>query len=220
MSNTSPGKIILETADYIVLDKAAGVLAQKDKSGVPAVADLLQKISPQSFLAPVHRLDRNTSGLLLLAKNSASAKFLTEALQAGNVHRTYLAIVKGDPGVRGTIDAPLAKDEEANEVSVSENGKEAVTNFERVELWGASSLVKIQLETGRSHQIRAHFAHIRCPLIGDKKYAKKPWSEIFSRQALHAAELQFPDPRTGKMEVAYAPMPKDMQDLAKKLKAT
>ncbi len=212
------GKIILENADYLVLDKAAGVLSQKDKSGAPAVADLLQKIIPMPFLAPVHRLDRNTSGLLLLAKNSVAAKFFTEALQAGEVHRTYLAIVKGDPGSKGTIDAPLAKDEEANEVSVSSDGKAAITHFERIELFPASALVKVELETGRSHQIRAHFAHIRCALIGDKKYAKKPWSEIFSRPALHATQLHFPDPKTGKILQAHAPMPEDMVKLKAKLK--
>ncbi len=186
--------IIFENEKLIAVDKPAGILSQKDKSGEDALADHLKKQILQSghkcdFLAPVHRLDRNTSGIILLAKSSAAAKELTQEIQAGNLHRTYLAIVKGFPGESGQYDFPLEKDEKNNEVSVSEDGKEAITQFSCLQKLGNSSIMKVKLLTGRSHQIRAHFSHAGHALIGDRKYAKKPWSEIFERPALHAYEL-------------------------------
>lgn len=211
--------IVWENPDALVLNKPAGLLSQKDKSGVPDAADLLKKELGLSFLAPVHRLDRNSSGLLLLAKNSSAAAKLTENLKEREIQRSYLAIVKGDPGEKGTIDAPLSKDEDRNETSVETTGKEAITHFVRRERMNAASLVEVTLETGRSHQIRAHMAHIKCCLIGDRKYGKKPWSEIFSRPALHAFRLIFPNPASGSLERVEVPLPGDMQELLKKLGA-
>lgn len=209
-------QIIFENEKWMAVDKPAGILSQKDKSGDEALADILKKQIQQSgkkcdFLAPVHRLDRNTSGIILLGKTSNGAKELTDEIQAGRLHRTYLAIVKGYPGETGRYDFPLEKDEKNNEVSVSEDGKEAITDFTCLQKLGNSSIVKIQLLTGRSHQIRAHFSHAGHALIGDKKYAKKPWSDIFERPALHAYEI------TVGSSTLRAPIPTDFSALITKL---
>ena len=185
--------ILQDTPGFLVVNKPAGVLSQKDKTGDDDLAALLQKsIGPFPFLAPIHRLDRNTSGIILLAKNAESARELSGWLKSGLIKRRYLALVKGDPGESGRYDFPLRKNEQTNEVFVHPTGELAVTLFRREQKLANSSLVKVELETGRSHQIRAHFAHAGHSLLGDKKYAKKPWSEIFIRPALHSAEIELP----------------------------
>jgi RluA family pseudouridine synthase len=215
--------IIHEEAGFLAVNKPAGVLSQKDKSRDPDLAEILQKEfarkgKPLPFLAPVHRLDRNTSGMILLAKTPTAARELTEWLQEGRIHRTYLAVVKGDPGERGRYEFRLRKNEKTNEVFVDAAGDEAVTEFTRERKMGNSSLVRVRLLTGRSHQIRVHFAHAGHALLGDKKYAKKPWSEIFGRPALHAVEVELPEsdsPET--LKKFTAPLPQDMKDLLQKL---
>lgn len=212
--------IVYEEPGFFVVNKPAGVLSQKDKSGDEDLAALIQKDfartgAPLAFLAPVHRLDRNTSGLIILAKSSEAARELTDWLQSKKIQRTYLAIVKGDPGESGRFDFRLRKNEKTNEVFVDTKGEEAVTEFKRERKMGNSSLVRVRLITGRSHQIRVHFAHAGHALLGDKKYAKKPWSEIFSRPALHSAELEMPEPcRARKIE---AKLPEDMKKLLAQL---
>jgi len=214
--------IVFEDTGFLIVNKPAGILSQKDKSGDEDLAAILQNSfkkvgAPLPFLAPVHRLDRNTSGLILLAKNSETARQLSEQLKAGRINRTYVAIAKGDPGENGRYDFRLKKNTKTNEVTVNAEGEEALTEFRRLQRLGNSSLMQIRLLTGRSHQIRVHFAHAGHALIGDKKYAKKPWSEIFGRAALHAAELEFPDADGRKMKTVKAPLPRDMQELLIKL---
>jgi RluA family pseudouridine synthase len=208
--------ILFNGEDYLAVSKPAGVLSQKDKSGDKDLAAILKKELEKGgakipFLAPVHRLDRNTSGLLLLARTSAAAKRLTEWMQEGKIRKTYLAVVKGDPGESGRYDFPLWKDEKKNQSFVRASGDEALTEFKRLEKMGSTSLVEVRLRTGRSHQIRAHFAHAGHALIGDRKYGKKPWSEIFHRPALHAFRLELPG---AKIE---CPPPEDMKELHAKL---
>lgn len=202
---------------FLVVNKPAGVLSQKDKSGEEDLASLLKKDLEKKgekvpFLAPVHRLDRNTSGLLILARNPQAARELTDWLQAGKIKKTYLAIVKGDPGESGRYDFPLKKDEKKNQSFVSDRGDAALTEFTRLQKMGSSSLVEVNILTGRSHQIRAHFAHTGHALIGDRKYGKKPWSEIFPRPALHAHRLEIPPAL--RLE---CPLPEDMRELLKKM---
>ncbi|RZA04737.1 MAG: RNA pseudouridine synthase [Proteobacteria bacterium] len=214
-------KILFEAPDFMAVDKPAGVLSQKDKSGEPDLAELMKKElakkgKPLGFLAPAHRLDRNTSGLILLAKSPEGARKLTGWIRDGRMGKTYLAIVKGDPGEAGQYDFALEKDSETNQVFVSEDGAEALTSFKRVQFLGNSSLVEVTLHTGRSHQIRAHFAAAGHALLGDKKYAKKPWSEIFGRPALHAWRLELP-PEAGLKGALEAPLPEDFRSLLLKL---
>lgn len=203
--------ILHEGEGFLVVNKPAGVLSQKDKSGDADLAELLQRDLKLPFLAPVHRLDRNTSGLIVLAKTPEAARALTDKLKRKDIRRTYLAIAKGDPGESGRYEWRLRKNEKTNEVFVDPKGEEAVTEFTREKKMGNSSLVRVRLLTGRSHQIRVHFAHAGHALLGDRKYAKKPWSEIFARPALHAYELEIDG------EVFTAPLPQDMRELLKKL---
>jgi RluA family pseudouridine synthase len=214
--------ILFRNEDFLVVNKPAGVLSQKDKSGDEDLAALLKKSLEKAgekipFLAPVHRLDRNTSGLLILALHSAAARELTEIIQAGKLEKVYLALVKGNPGANGRFDFPLKKDEKTNQSFVDEDGAEAITEFTQRQFFGNSSLMEVRILTGRSHQIRAHFAAAGHALLGDRKYAKKPWSEIFPRPALHAHRLVIEGKETIKVE---APLPADMQEMVKKLGAT
>ena len=214
-------KVLYRAGDIVAVEKPAGLLSQGDRSGDPDVAKVLKaqweaEGERVPFLAPVHRLDRNTSGVLILAASAAAARKLTEAFQSGTVEKTYLAVVKGDPGENGRYEFPLAKDEDANQAYVSADGRPALTLFSRRDFFGNSSLVEVRILTGRSHQIRAHFAEARHPLLGDRKYAKKPWSEIFSRPALHAHRIRFTLPGAAPVEIESA-LPDDMRALVARL---
>jgi RluA family pseudouridine synthase len=212
--------IVHSEADFFAIDKPAGVLSQKDRTGDADAAALLKnelekKGQRVDFLAPVHRLDRNTSGLLLLARTKNGAAELTEILKERSLKKIYLAVAKGDPGEKGDYVFPLKKDNAENQVYEDECGLEAHTEFRRLQKLGNSSLMEILLHTGRPHQIRAHFSLGGHALLGDKKYGKKPWSEIFSRPALHAFRLELP--WRGDLLKLQAPLPQDMQELLQKL---
>ncbi len=210
--------ILYKDEEFIAVNKPAGILSQKDKSGDPDIADLVKKkLQLRDFLAPVHRLDRNTSGILLLARNSSTANEFSTYIKKGALKREYLAITKGDPGESGSYNFRLIKNEEKNIVYVDESGQEAETHFQRIERMGNSSLVKVKIITGRSHQIRIHFSHAGHALIGDPKYAKKPWSELFHRPALHAYELTLPANQKRKELLLRAPVAEDFLTLLTKL---
>jgi RluA family pseudouridine synthase len=213
-------EILEKNTDFIVVNKPAGILSQKDKSGDEDVAQLLKKQLEKSgstipFLHPVHRLDRNTSGILVLALNPNAAKSLSEGIQSDEWEKIYLAIVKGDPGEKGEFQQPLKKNEKLNKSFVSADGDSAHTEFQRIQKVGSMSLVKVKLHTGRSHQIRAHFAEAGHSLVGDRKYGKKPWSELFARPALHAHKLKFSFQE--KIFSIECPLAKDMEDFLKKV---
>lgn len=208
-------EILVENENFLVINKPAGVLSQKDQSKEPCVSDLLSQERGGAFLHPVHRLDRNTSGILVLAKSSSAAKTLSLGIQGNLWKKTYLALVKGNPGERGRIDLPLKKDESKNLSKVDPKGEPAVTEFQRIDFNGSMSLVKIDLLTGRSHQIRVHFSHLGHALIGDRKYGKKPWSELAGRPLLHAHELEFEF--SGKPYKIHCPIPKDFRDFLDKV---
>lgn len=208
-------KILHEEKDFLVIDKPAGLLSQQDKSGDPCAAEVMKKHGANGFLAPVHRLDRNTSGVLVLAKNKEAAAQWGEMFRGRDMEKTYLAIVKGDPGAKGEYNFPLKKNNDENQVYEDESGAEALTEFRQLQKLGNSSLVEIRLHTGRPHQIRAHFSLAGHALIGDKKYGKKPWSEIFHRPALHAHKLIAI--WNGKKIAIKAPIPQDFSELLLKL---
>lgn len=215
---------ILFNDDHIlILNKPAGLLSQPDKTQAPDVAETLktfltQNNSPTPFLAAVHRLDRNTTGTLVLAKNQKIAQNLSDQIFQNKMERHYSAIAKGDTGDEGTINLPLTKNEKTNEVRVDPKGKSAITNFKRIEKLPNSSFLDIWLETGRSHQIRVHLAHEKHPLLGDKKYAPRPWCDIFHRPALHARSVKFAHPITKNQIFVEAPLPDDMKELLQSLR--
>jgi 23S rRNA pseudouridine1911/1915/1917 synthase len=220
-----PLKIVYEDADLIVIDKPAGLVVHPG-AGVPdrTLMNALLAHAPALAGVPragiVHRLDKDTSGLLVVAKNVSAQAKLAEQLAARTVRRVYLALVQGDPPASGRIDAPIGRDARARtRMAVTRRGKEARTSYRVLERYGHAALVECRLETGRTHQIRVHFQHIRHPLVGDTVYRRGTRHGVtFPRQALHAAELSLVHPASGKTMTWRSPLPRDMQKLLKSLR--
>ncbi|HWJ02048.1 MAG TPA: RluA family pseudouridine synthase, partial [Verrucomicrobiae bacterium] len=159
-------------------------------------------------IRPLHRLDRETSGCVLFAKDSQTQTLLEKALQDGSLKRTYLALVEGmvEPPT-GTIDAPIGPHPSLpNRRAVNQkNGDQAITHYRTVQNFAEASLLELSLETGRTHQIRVHLAHIGHPVIGDRMYGKR--SGLISGQALHAVSLRFRHPVEDREVNVEAPLP-------------
>ena len=220
-----PLEIVFEDRDVIVIDKPAGLVVHPG-AGVPdrTMMNALLAHAPELASVPragiVHRLDKDTSGLLVVARNVVAQANLAEQLASRTVRRVYLALVHGDPPASGMIDAPVGRDVRARtRMAVTRRGKDARTRYRVLERYGRAALVECRLETGRTHQIRVHFQHIRHPLIGEPVYRRGTRHAVsFSRQALHAAELELVHPRTGKPVQWRSPLPADMAALLERLR--
>ncbi|QDX00943.1 RluA family pseudouridine synthase [Staphylococcus chromogenes] len=162
----------------------------------------------------VHRIDKDTSGLLMVAKNDVAHRNLVEQLMAKTVTRKYTALVHGHiPHEFGTIDAPIGRNpKDRQAMDVVDNGKEAITHFNVIENFNKYTLVECQLETGRTHQIRVHMKYIGYPLVGDPKYGPKKTMDI-GGQTLHAGLIGFTHPRTGEYIERTAPLPEEFEKL-------
>ncbi|PFC88431.1 RluA family pseudouridine synthase [Bacillus anthracis] len=209
-------EIYYEDADVLVVNKPRGMVvhpAPGHTSGT-LVNGLMHHCTDLSgingVMRPgiVHRIDKDTSGLLMVAKNDMAHESLVNQLVAKTVTRRYKAIVHGViPHDKGTIDAPIARDKkERQSMTVDENGKHAVTHFQVLERFKDFTLVECRLETGRTHQIRVHMKYIGYPLAGDPKYGPKKTLDM-NGQALHAGILGFDHPRTGEYIQFEAPIP-------------
>ncbi len=168
----------------------------------------------------VHRIDKDTSGLLMVAKTDESHQELAKQLKDKTTYRKYLALVHGSLShEEGTIDAPLGRDEkDRKKMAVTpKNSKEAVTHFKVEERFDHFTFVSCRLETGRTHQIRVHMAYIGHPVVGDPKYGPAKTLPI-DGQALHAEQLGFTHPKTGEKMQFTAPLPEDMKELLNQLK--
>ncbi len=161
----------------------------------------------------INRLDRNTTGLLILAKNMLSGAILSEQMKNREIHRTYLAIVEGQPADNGIVDAPIGRiaDSVIERQVDWEHGDSAVTHYWTLKHQEENniSLVKLKLETGRTHQIRVHMTSIGHPLLGDTLY--NPTTTLMTRQALHSYSLEFAHPITRENMYFETPLPEDMQ---------
>jgi 23S rRNA pseudouridine1911/1915/1917 synthase len=180
-------------------------------SVVGALAGMLGG-GPEARPGIVHRLDRDTSGLLVVARDERTLARLQALLRRRRIERTYLALVRGRPPSRtGRIEAPIGRDRrDPTRVSLdSDVPRDAVTHFELVEALPAHSLLLVRLETGRTHQIRVHLQAIGHPVAGDHVYGHGPELGL-ERQFLHAAELRFPHPWTGEPVAATSPLPPDL----------
>jgi 23S rRNA pseudouridine1911/1915/1917 synthase len=219
--------IYYEDADVLVVNKPKGMVVHPapGHSGGTLVNGLMAHCKDLSgingVLRPgiVHRIDKDTSGLLMVAKNDMAHERLVEQLVNKTVTRRYKAIVHGViPHDHGTIDAPLGRDPlERQRMAVVDNGKHAVTHFQVLDRFNQFTFVECVLETGRTHQIRVHMKYIGYPLVGDPKYGpKKPITD--DGQALHAAVLGFNHPRTNEYLEFEAPLPKEFMDLMEILK--
>ena len=230
-----PLRIVYQDADLLVIDKAAGMVvhpAPGHRSGT-LVNALLYAVDDLSgiggVLRPgiVHRLDKDTSGLLMVAKTDAAHRALADELRDRRIRRRYLTAAWGHlASDEITVDAPIARHSaDRLRMAVVESGRRAVTHFRRREKWLAAELLEAELETGRTHQIRVHLAHIGHPVVGDAVYgagrergfsnAARGWALELARrtprQFLHAAELRFKHPRTGEEMRFEAPLPADLQ---------
>jgi 23S rRNA pseudouridine1911/1915/1917 synthase len=220
-----PLRIVFEDRDLIVIDKPAGLVVHPG-AGVPdrTLLNALLAHAPELALVPragiVHRLDKDTSGLLVVARNVSAQAALAEQLAARTMRRTYLALVHGDPPASGMIDAPVGRDTRARtRMAVTRRGKEARTRYRVLERFGRAALLECRLETGRTHQIRVHLQHIRHPLIGEAVYRRGTRQALaMPRQALHAAELELVHPRTRKTMRWQAQLPRDMASLLERLR--
>jgi 23S rRNA pseudouridine1911/1915/1917 synthase len=224
-------KIVFEDADLIVLDKPAGLIVHPG-AGNPdrTLLNALLAHAPELRRVPragiVHRLDKDTTGLLVVAKTLAAQAHLAAQLAARSVRRTYLALVHGQPPQQGVIDAPVGRDTRARtRMTVTRRGKPAVTRYRLLERFGAGggrrgfALLECRLETGRTHQIRVHLQHLRHPVLGDPVYRRGAGAAPeFPRQALHAAALELVHPRTGRRKAWKAPLPGDMKKLIARLR--
>lgn len=167
----------------------------------------------------VHRIDKDTSGLLMIAKNDIAHRGLVEQLVDKSVTRKYTALVHGViPHEFGTIDAPIGRNQkDRQEMAIVDNGKHAVTHFNVLETFDKYTLVECVLETGRTHQIRVHMKHIGFPLVGDPKYGPKKTMDI-GGQALHAGVIGFEHPVTGEYIERSAPLPQYFEEVLTKLR--
>ena len=221
-----PLKVVHEDAALMVIDKPAGLVVhpgagQPDRTLMNALLAHAPALAGVPRAGIVHRLDKDTSGLLVVAKTVEAQASLVKQLADRTMRRVYLALVQGDPPASGTIDAPVGRDARARtRMAVTHRGKPARTTYRVLERFGRAALVECRLETGRTHQIRVHFQHIRHPLVGDTVYRRGTRHGIaFTRQALHAAELSLRHPASGETMSWRSPLPRDFKRLVDELRA-
>jgi 23S rRNA pseudouridine1911/1915/1917 synthase len=231
-----PLNIVYEDEDIIVVNKQFGLVTHPGAgnwSGTLANALLYYDpaLSTLDRAGIVHRLDKNTSGLMVVARNEKSQKYLVEQLQNHSVDREYSAIVYGHMIAGGTVDEPIGRDpKDRVKQAVLMSGKEATTHYRAIDRFKSHTHVKAILETGRTHQIRVHLSHVGHSLIGDPMYGgrvrfpKKASEELkdalvnFTRQALHSKKLTLTHPISGEIMSWKAPLPDDMLRLLEVLK--
>jgi 23S rRNA pseudouridine1911/1915/1917 synthase len=226
-----PLDIIHSDPHVVIVNKPAGLVVHpaaghREGTLVNALLHRMPELATLPRAGIVHRLDKDTTGLLMIAREPAAQAALTRQLQARTVHREYLALVQGRIIAGGTVDASIGRHPvDRKRMSVNSGGREAVTHYRVRERLRAHSLLELQLETGRTHQIRVHMTHLGYPVVGDPAYGGRPrpvrgMTELaaqrlleFRRQALHAAQLSFTHPATGELVSFEAPLPDDFQNL-------
>ena len=220
--------IVHEDDDILVVDKPPGLVVHPGSGNwAGTMLNALLHHAPELERLPragiVHRLDKDTSGLLVVARNESAQLDLVRQLQARTVKRTYLAIVRGRIAAAGTVEAPIGRHPvQRTRMAVVAGGKPAVTHYRVREALAAGTLLQCDLETGRTHQIRVHLASIGHPIVGDPTY-KGPSTgsartAVIGRQALHAWKLAFLHPRKGALVGFESPMPDDMRAALERLR--
>ncbi|EIT85016.1 hypothetical protein A374_11980 [Fictibacillus macauensis ZFHKF-1] len=221
-------EIVYEDGDVLVVNKPRGMVVHPAPgnysgtlvNGLMAHCRDLSGINGVLRPGIVHRIDKDTTGLLMVAKNDMAHESLVNQLKAKTTTRKYKAIVHGNmPHDRGTIDAPIGRDKSDRQrmTVTDENSRDAITHFRVLERFPDFTFVECQLETGRTHQIRVHLKYIGFPLAGDPKYGPKKTLDI-NGQALHAGVLGFDHPRTGEYMEFEVPLPSDMETLLEQLR--
>ena len=223
-----PLEILYQDDDIIVVNKPKGMVVHPangnlDGTLVNAIMaickDSLSGIGGEIRPGIVHRLDKNTSGAIIIAKNDKAHINLSEQLKNHEIKKTYIALVRGIVKENNaTINMPIARSKnDRKKMAVDKNGKEAITHFKVLERFDNCTLLEINIETGRTHQIRVHLSHIGYPIIGDDVYSngKNRWN--VNGQCLHAKSLRFKHPVTGKEMYIEADLPKYFEDIVKEL---
>jgi 23S rRNA pseudouridine1911/1915/1917 synthase len=224
-----PLRVVFEDAHLLVIDKPAGLVVHPGSGNWSGtLLNALLHHAPQVAEVPragiVHRLDKDTSGLLVVAKTLTAQTDLVRQLQARTVRRHYWALAQGRVQAGGMADAPIGRHPtQRTKMAVVGNGRPAVTHYKVVERFARATLLECRLETGRTHQIRVHMAHIGHPLVGDPVYAARrvadPAWAGFERQALHAFRLGLIHPATGEAMEWEIPMAEDLDALLQRLRA-
>ena len=232
-----PLDIVYQDDQLFVIDKPAALVVHPAAGNWEGtLQNALLHVDPALAVLPrsgiVHRLDKDTSGLLVVARTPAAHRRLVEALQARAVKREYRAVVAGSVVAGGTVQAPIGRHPTARtRMAVTTAGKPAVTHFRVLERFRAHSYLRVNLETGRTHQIRVHLAHVRHPIVGDPVYGGRPRLpprpspalvealRSFGRQALHAHRLGLAHPASGDWLEWESPVPADMERLLAALRA-
>ena len=226
-----PLNIVYEDDALLVIDKPAGLIVHPgagnpDQTLVNALLHHDPNLNTLPRAGIIHRLDKDTSGLLVVARSLEAHHALVKAMQNREIKRNYEAIVQGVLVSGGTIEAPIGRHPtHRTQMTVVESGKPAVTHYRVFGRFRAHTWVRIQLETGRTHQLRVHFEHIHYPIIGDKIYMKRlkllaklpdKLKKVLSdlhRQALHATQLELLHPISGKIMRCKSPLPEDIQQV-------
>jgi len=221
-----PLTICYQDAHLLVIDKPAGLVVHPGSGNWHGtLLNALLHHDPMLSQIPragiVHRLDKETSGLLVVARTLTAQTHLIRQLQARTVKREYLAVVVGEVKRDGQVDAPIGRHPvDRTKMAVAERGKPAITHYRVERRFSGATLLRCTLETGRTHQIRVHLAHLGHPLLGDPVYGRaRPGLPAFPRQALHACRLAFTHPVTGETVCRESALPDDMTHLLLELEA-
>ena len=228
-------KIIKSSKEYIIISKEAGMVVHPgagNKSGTLLNALLYEypelKKLPRAGI--IHRLDKDTSGIMVVARNESAMQSLSEQISTRSIKRIYQAFTVGKIEKSGKIEAPIGRHpKNRQKQAIIDSGREAISHYKVIESFGSYSHVEVSLETGRTHQIRVHMNHLGFPLIGDplygrrRRFAKNTHQKLreiiesFPRQALHAAQLSFIDPATSKEVTFQSKLPSDLVELRENL---
>lgn len=223
-----PLDIIYEDSDIIVVNKPKGMVVHPangnpDGTLVNAILSIcknsLSGIGGELRPGIVHRLDKDTSGLIIVAKNDKAHINMSEQIKERNVKKTYIALVRGNvPEEEATINMPIGRStKDRKKMAVTKNGKQAITHFKVLKRYSKYTLLEIKIETGRTHQIRVHMAEIGYPVVGDAVYSNGKNEFGIEGQMLHAYKLEFRHPITNKHMELTAPLPQYFEEILKKL---
>ena len=230
-----PLDIVFEDEEILIINKPAGLVVHPgagnpDNTLLNALLYHAECLSMVPRAGIVQRLDKDTSGLMVVAKSLTAHTYLVEELQQRNIKRQYEAVVYGVMTAGGSVDAPIGRHpRQRKRMAVNENGKQATTHYRILKKYPAHTYVKLQLESGRTHQIRVHMLHINYPIVGDPVYTARRRSvkncsvelretlQQFLRQALHACQLDFIHPVSDQALSFSAPLPEDIQHLLRAL---
>jgi 23S rRNA pseudouridine1911/1915/1917 synthase len=219
-----PLSIVYEDDDVIVIDKPAGLTVHPapghaEHTLVNAMLAHCPELSINGSIRPgiVHRLDKDTSGLMMIAKNDAAQRDLSNQIKSRSVLKQYTVLVHGHLSPeKGVIDAPIGRDPNARKrMAVVESGREARTRYRVLKYFKGYTLLEVTLETGRTHQIRVHLSATGFPVVGDAVYGKV--SNVVDRQFVHASRLGFNLPSNGKWVEFTAPLPKDLEEAVERV---